>query len=241
MIPAAPAGRVVLITGAAGGLGAGLVAEFVSQGWAVIAGYHRRIPPNVSPRVLTAPLDVTRRDSVDAAVSEGLARWGRVDALVHCAGVVADKPLWQMDAPHWDGVMDVNLKGAWHGAQALLPAMMAQRDGHMVFISSFSARLGARGQANYAAAKAGLLGFTQSLARELGPHNVRVNAVLPGVLPTAMTAGLAPGQMAAFAEANALGRLNAVAEVARFVAFLVTLQNVSGQVFQLDSRIARWT
>jgi 3-oxoacyl-[acyl-carrier protein] reductase len=86
-----------------------------------------------------------------------------------------------------------------------------------------------------------LLGLTTSLAREVGSRNVRVNAVLPGVLPTPMTDGLNEKQLAAFAAANALGRLNSVTEVARFIAFLAATQNISGQLFQLDSRIARWT
>jgi 3-oxoacyl-[acyl-carrier protein] reductase len=146
-----------------------------------------------------------------------------------------------MDEAAWDQVLSVNLKGAVWCAQTVLRPMLRQRDGHIINIASFSARVGARGQANYAAAKAGLLGFTQSLAKEVGPRNVRVNAVLPGVLPTAMTAGLPPATKRAFATANALGRLNSIAEVAAFVVFLATLRNVSGQVFQLDSRTVPWT
>jgi 3-oxoacyl-[acyl-carrier protein] reductase len=118
---------------------------------------------------------------------------------------------------------------------------MRQRDGHIINISSHAGKGGARGQSNYAAAKAGLLGLTQSLARELGSRNVRANAVLPGVLPTRMTAKLSADQMEGFAAANALGRINSLDEVARFIVFLTGTQNISGQVFQLDSRIAPWT
>jgi 3-oxoacyl-[acyl-carrier protein] reductase len=118
--------------------------------------------------------------------------------------------------------------------------MLKQRDGHILNLASFAARAGAAGQANYAAAKAALIGLTVSLAREMGARNVRVNAVLPGVLPTPMTAPLPPQQLAAFAAANALGRLNSVEEVARFIAFLAATHHISGQVFQLDSRIGRW-
>jgi 3-oxoacyl-[acyl-carrier protein] reductase len=119
--------------------------------------------------------------------------------------------------------------------------MLRQRDGHIINIASFAGRAGAGGQSNYAAAKAGLLGLTQSLAREVGSCNVRVNAVLPGVLPTPMTARLTPGQWAALTGANVLGRINSLSEVARFLVFLAGMKNVSGQVFQLDSRIAPWT
>jgi 3-oxoacyl-[acyl-carrier protein] reductase len=119
--------------------------------------------------------------------------------------------------------------------------MMRQRDGHIINISSFGARRGPRGQANYAAAKAGLVGLTQSLAKELGSRNVRVNAIFPGVMPTNMTAHFPAERLEEFAQANALGRINSPDEVARFIVFLAGTQNISGQVFQLDSRIAPWT
>jgi 3-oxoacyl-[acyl-carrier protein] reductase len=135
----------------------------------------------------------------------------------------------------------VNLRGVFLVCRAAAPLLAARGGGHILNLSSHSGRVGARGQANYAAAKAGVIGLTQSLARELGPQNIRVNAVLPGVLPTPMTAGLTPEQLAAFARANALNRLNDPAEVARFLVFLTTLANVSGQVFQLDSRVTPWT
>jgi 3-oxoacyl-[acyl-carrier protein] reductase len=118
--------------------------------------------------------------------------------------------------------------------------MLRQRDGQIINVTSFSARRGQVGQANYAAAKAGLIGLTESLAKEVGARNVRANAVLPGVLPTRMTAQMDPNQLQKLVAGNALQRINSLAEVARFVVFLSTLQNVSGQLFQLDSRIARW-
>ncbi|MBI5385174.1 MAG: SDR family NAD(P)-dependent oxidoreductase [Verrucomicrobia bacterium] len=241
MTSAPPLQRVVLVTGAAGGLGRGLVQEFAAQGWRVGAAYHRTAPPVETEFIWPVPLDVTNPDDAAAVTNRVLSRWGRIDALVNNAGVVADQSLARMTEAEWDRVVDVNLKGAFLCAQAVLRPMLRQHDGHIINISSFTGRVGARGQANYAAAKAGLIGLTQSLAREAGPRNVRVNAVLPGVLPTPMTATLAPDVLSALAAAGTLGRLNDVAEVARFVVFLATLQNVSGQLFQLDSRIAAWT
>jgi 3-oxoacyl-[acyl-carrier protein] reductase len=231
---------VVLITGAAGGLGEGLTKEFAAQGWRVAAGYHQRPFPRESDSVRPVRVDVTRDSEVQAALAQVLGWWRRVDVLVNNAGVTADHPLWQMSEQDWDRVLEVNLKGAALCARAVLPAMLERRDGHIINISSYSGRVGARGQANYTAAKAGLIALTQSLAREAGPGNVRANAVLPGVLPTPMTAGLAQATLTGYARANALGRLNDVAEVARCVVFLAALKNVSGQVWQLDSRIARW-
>jgi 3-oxoacyl-[acyl-carrier protein] reductase len=138
-------------------------------------------------------------------------------------------------------VLDVNLKGAFLCSQAVSRPMASARSGHILNIASWAARHGTRGQANYAAAKAGLIGLTHSLARELGTRDVRVNAVLPGVLPTAMTAKLTPEQLADLSSTNVLGRTGTLEEAARFIVFLAGTQHVSGQVFQLDSRIAAWT
>lgn len=233
--------RVVLVTGAAGGLGQGMVQEFSRQGWRVVAACHHLSAAPAGDSVEHVEMDVTDAGQIAAVVNHALSRWGRLDVLVNNAGVTADQLLAQMSEADWDRVLDCNLKGAFLCAQAVLRSMFKQRDGHIINISSFSGRAGARGQGNYAAAKAGLIGLTQSLAREAGSRNVRVNAILPGVLPTKMTASLGEKALAAFAAANALGRINSIEEVARFVVFLAGMQNVSGQIFQLDSRTARWT
>lgn len=231
----------MLVTGAAGGLGQGLVVEFLAHGWRVAAGWHSTPLRCSGENVLPLPLDVTNRAQVDDAVKQVLARWNRLDALINNAGYTADQLLAQHDETGWQRVLDVNLRGAFLCSQAALRPMLRQRNGHIINLASFSARAGARGQTAYAAAKAGLFGLTQSLAKEVGSRNVRVNAVLPGVLPTPMTAGLKATVLDEFAAANALGRINSVDEVACFVAFLATTRNISGQLFQLDSRIAPWT
>jgi 3-oxoacyl-[acyl-carrier protein] reductase len=231
---------VALITGAAGGLGQALVAEFASHGWRVVAACHRQPAHPETGTVWPLPLDVTNCSQVAAAVARVRQRWDAIQVLINNAGLTADQSVWQLSETDWDRVLAVNLKGAFLCSQAVLPAMVQQRDGQIINVASFSARQGTRGQANYAAAKAGLIGLTQSLAKEVGPCNVRVNAVLPGVLPTPMTAPLGPKRLAELAHTNALGRLNSLAEVARFMAFLASLQNVSGQLFQLDSRICPW-
>lgn len=233
--------KVVLITGAAGGLGRGLTAAFADAGWQVAAGYHVQHPAASHDRVWPVPLDVTAREAPARVVEEVVARWGRLDALINNAGVIADGLVTGLDEAAWDRVIGVNLTGAMACARAAVWPMIRQRDGHMVNLGSFAARRGSRGQANYAAAKAGLIGLTQSLAAEMGSRNIRVNAVLPGVLPTGMTAGLDPKVLGELVAANLLRRGSTVEEVARFVVFLCSLKHVSGQVFQLDSRPARWT
>lgn len=204
-------------------------------------GFHLKEPVVHGYEPLAVPLDVSDRASVTSAVNAVMERWGRLDALVNNAGVTADALSWQLSEEDWDRVLAVNLKGSFLCAQAALRPMLRQRDGHIINIGSFSGRAGQRGQANYAAAKAGLIGLTESLAKEVGSRNVRVNAILPGVLPTPMTAKLSETQLADYAAANALGRINSLSEVAQFIVFLAAMRNVSGQVFQLDSRIARWT
>ena len=231
----------MFITGAGGGLGEALVQVFSREQWRVAAGFHRDPPKPANEATLNFQLDVTSAGSVATAVEQALAKWGRIDALINNAGAVKDAGLWEMADDDWNRVLDVNLKGAFLCVQEVSKIMIRQRAGHIINISSFSGRTGQRGQANYAAAKAGLFGLTTSLARELGSRNVRVNAILPGVLPTKMTAHLTESELDQFAAANALGRINSLDEVARFIVFLAGTQNISGQLFQLDSRIAPWT
>ena len=232
---------VAMITGAAGGLGSALVAEFLSQGWRVVAGTHQKPLDRQAASLWCARWDVLDGERSKTLVREVLDRWGRIDLLVNNAGVIADKMVVTLDESEWQRVIDVNLKGAFLCARAALRPMVRQRQGHIINVASFSGRAGAAGQANYAAAKAGLIGLTQSLAAEVGSRGISVNAILPGVLATPMTAELRDDRMTDFARANVLGRINTVDEIARFTAFLATLRNVSGQIFQLDSRIAPWS
>ena len=233
--------QVILITGAAGGLGQALLEAFAAADWQVVAGWHQTPVSGQPANVFPTPLDVTAAESVSAAFAETLARFGRLDALINNAGIARDALVAQMSDDDWHRVLDVNLKGAFLCAQAALRPMLKQRDGHILNISSFGGRVGRAGQANYAASKAGLIGLTQALAKEAGSRNVRVNAVLPGFLRTRLVGDLSEEQLAAHAASNALGRLNEFAEVARFVTFLAGMRNVSGQVFQLDSRIGPWS
>jgi len=214
---------VVLVTGGEGGLGRGIAAVFRDQGAEVYAPGR-------------GELDVTDTESVTGYI----ARLRRVDVLVNNAGVTADRPLVRMTEDEWQRVIDVNLSGAMRCAQAVARGMIKRRSGVIINVASYSAIMPPFGQANYAAAKAGLIGLTKSLAKELGSRNVRVNAVLPGFLATKMTAGLSDEAVAGVMNDHALGRLNTVDDAARFIVFLATMENISGQVFQLDSRSSSW-
>jgi 3-oxoacyl-[acyl-carrier protein] reductase len=148
-----------------------------------------------------------------------------------------------MTESEFSDVLDVHLKGAFLCSQAALKLMVKQRAGHIIHIGSYSALSGPAGQANYAAAKAGIIALTQSIAAEYGQRGIRANCVLPGFLDTKMTQHLLADetQRQSVLAVHTLGRLNTPAEAARFIAFLHTMENISGQVFQLDSRISRWT
>jgi len=209
----------VIITGGTGDLAAGLIAAFAGDGFHVLAPGRDE-------------LDVRSAESVDAY----FAPLERVDVLVNNAGITRDGPFLRQDSADRDAVIDVNLKGAHLCSQAAAALMVRRRDGHIVNIGSFSALHPPSGQTAYAAAKAGLVGLTRSLAHELGKRNVRANCVLPGFLETKMTADLPDAAREAALERHRLGRFNTVEEAARFIAFLATTRHISGQVFQLDSR-----
>jgi 3-oxoacyl-[acyl-carrier protein] reductase len=172
------------------------------------------------------------------AVKKYIGGVGDLDLLVLNAGITEDKPLARMRSEDWDRVMEVNLTGAFLGAREVARGMARRRCGHIVFISSFSALHPPVGQANYAASKAALLGLMKSMARELGPRNVRVNAILPGFLETCMTENLSDGVRESVREAHVLGHFNTPQAVADFVVFLHgRMPHTSGQEFNLDSRI----
>jgi len=210
-----------LVTGGARGLGKAIADALREVGVEVLA-------PG------SAELDVCDAEAVKRYMTDA----GKLDLLVLNAGVTADGPLARMKESDWDRVMEVNLKGAFVCAREASRQMMKRRCGHVVFISSYSAAHPPAGQANYAASKAALLGLMKSMAQELGPRNVRVNAVFPGFLETAMTDVLPESVKAKSQKSHVLGRFNTPDSVGRFIAFLHReMPHTSGQVFNLDSRI----
>ena len=182
-----------------------------------------------------AELDV----SDPGSVKEFFAKCGEVDLLINAAGVTRDKPMARLASDDWDAVLETCLDGAFRCSRAVLRGMLKRRCGHILQIGSFSARRPPVGQAAYAAAKAGLIGLTQSLAAEAGGRGVRVNAILPGFLETRMTAELSDEVVERARGEHLLGRFNTPGDVAKFIVTLEELSAVSGQVFQLDSRLSR--
>ncbi len=211
----------LVITGGGGGLGRALSAAFHSPLWQASAPGHGEL------------------DVCDAAALCGYFSGRSVDLLICAAGLTRDAPLAHLSERAWDDVIAVNFGGAQACAAAVLPGMLARGSGHIVFISSFSARHPPVGQAAYATAKAGLLGLTQQLAARHGRHGVRVNAILPGFLETPMTRQVTALRRAAIRAEHALDAFNTPAAVAGFIHHLHhQLPHTSGQFFQLDSRPA---
>jgi 3-oxoacyl-[acyl-carrier protein] reductase len=218
--------KVAVITGGAGTLARAVAQGLEASGWKVHA----------PGREL---MDVTDSEQVKAFFA-GLTR---IDLLVNQAGVIEDSSVVKMTDEPFDRVLDVSLTGAFRCAREVLKKMGRQHSGHLIQVGSYAALQGTAGQSNYAAAKAGLIGLTKSIALEYGLRGIRANCVLPGLIETKMTAKLLsdPERRKELESQHALGRFNTVEDAGRFIVFLETMAHVSGQVFQLDSRVGRWS
>ena len=181
-------------------------------------------------------LNVSEQDSVDAAIKDIQLREGAPTILVNNAGITRDNLLMRMKPEEWDDVIATNLTGAFRMSKACLRGMMKARFGRIVNISSVVAAMGNPGQANYAAAKAGMIGFAKSLAREVGARGITVNTVAPGYIATDMTAALTDEQREALLQQVPLGRLGSVADIAHAVAFLVSAEAgyISGETLHVN-------
>jgi 3-oxoacyl-[acyl-carrier protein] reductase len=181
--------------------------------------------------------DVRCGREMEAMMTATVDQWGRIDVLVNNAGRTSDGLLIRMPERDWDSVMETNLGGAFHAIRAAARFMELQGSGHIINIASIVGQQGREGQANYAAAKAGLIGLTKAAASELGGYNIQVNAVLPGYLATDMGQTVTAEAVERIRSRHVLNRFSDPDEVAAFIHHLSRMRNVSGQVFNLDSRI----
>ena len=183
------------------------------------------------------------REELDVRDEEAVGRYfsalPRIDLLINNAGICRDGLVARMAPADWEDVLATNLRGSFFCSRIAARMMARQRSGHCIHLGSHAGMTGTPGQANYAASKSALVAFSQSLATEFGGRGVRSNVVLPGMLATRMSENARARNSEAILKAHALGRLNTAEEAARFIAFLDTLNHVSGQVFQLDSRVTR--
>jgi 3-oxoacyl-[acyl-carrier protein] reductase len=237
-------GKVSLITGASRGIGRATALLLAERGSDVVLA--ARAIDGLGPvaeacaakgvRALAIPIDVSNAESVRAGIEKVLAERGRVDHLVNNAGVTGDGLLMRMKRDDWDRVLKTNLTGAFEVTRAILPAMVRARYGRIVNISSVVGLMGNPGQTSYCAAKAGLIGFTKSLAREVASRQITVNAVAPGLIDTDMTRAMPGEARDKMTGVIPLGRLGTPEDIAEGVAFLLSpgAAYITGEVLNIS-------
>ena len=226
-------GKVALITGGSRGIGKGIVERFLEEG-ADVAFTYVSSPEKaneLAKQLLTSSAVGTRKvmaiqsnagdfNSAQAAVDQVTAEWGRLDVLVNNAGITKDQLLMRMSEADWDAVINTNLKSVFNMTKAVMRTMLKQRSGSIINMSSVVGVKGNAGQANYAASKAGIIGFTKSVALELGSRNIRSNAIAPGFIETEMTGALDPKVVEQWREGIPLKRGGTATDVANACVFL---------------------
>jgi 3-oxoacyl-[acyl-carrier protein] reductase len=236
-------GKVAIVTGASRGIGRAVAALLAARGAHVVAVARADHAAGTvaaihaaGQRADVASVDVTDAGAVEAMVAKTVERHGRVDILVNNAGIARDQLLLRMKREDWDQVIATNLTAAFICTQAVLRPMVRQRSGRIVSISSVVGQTGNAGQANYAASKAGLIGFSRALAREVASRNITVNVVAPGLIDTDMTRALTEKLQGEWASQIPLGRLGETTDVAAAVCFLASdeASYITGQVLAVN-------
>jgi len=238
-------GRIAVVTGGARGIGRAIVERLATQGAnAVIADMlldlaeksAAEISQESGKKIIAYNVDVRSGKSATDLIEHALTEFGKVDILVNNAGITRDTLILRMDEADWDAVLDVNLKGVFNCSKAVVRPMMKQHYGRIINISSVSGQAGQAGQTNYSASKAGVIGFTKALAREVASRQITVNAVAPGFIPTALTVDLPDDLKKSILSATPAGRMGTPEEVAAAVAFLASEEAayINGQVLAVD-------
>ena len=234
-------GKVAFVTGGTRGIGFAIAEALVASGARVaISGRDAGRAAEASSRLgggaVGVACDVADEAQVDTAIAAIETGLGGIDILVNNAGVTRDNILLRLDGAAWDEVLDTNLKGAFHTSRAVIKGMMKRRSGRIINISSIVGLIGNKGQANYAASKAGLIGFTKAIAREYASRGITANCVAPGYIETDMTNALPEDARKALLDSIALGRLGQPADIAGAVLYLASdlAAYVTGQVLVVD-------
>ena len=233
--------KIALVTGASRGIGRAVAVELASAGYDIIVNY----AGNVAAADETVKLveekgvqahkmqfDVSNKEAVDVAIAEILEKYGKIDVLVNNAGITRDGLFMRMSGENWLDVINTNLNSAYYVTNPVAKAMIKQRAGVIINMSSIVGVNGNAGQANYAAAKAGIIGLTKSLAKELGSRNIRVNAIAPGFIQTDMTKGLPEEKITEHIPLKTLGQPEDIARLVRFLTVEGTY--ITGQVIGVD-------
>ena len=236
--------QVALVTGGARGIGKAISEALATAGARVIVSDIDLAAAQATaaelsqkgPGAVAVAADVSNSASVEAMMKEALQHYGRIDILINNAGITRDGLLLRMKEEDWDLVMNINLKGVYLCTKAIMRSMMKQRSGRIINIASVVGVMGNAGQANYAASKAGVIGFTKSAAKEMAPRGINVNAVAPGFIATDMTEKLSDEVKADFLKSIPLGRAGTAEDVADVVLFLASpaAAYITGQVIHID-------
>jgi 3-oxoacyl-[acyl-carrier protein] reductase len=240
--------QVAIVTGGTKGIGRAICLLFAEQGARVVANFSKDVDAaedlmsEAKSKRLGIGLfkaDVTQFDQVKEMVEETFAQYGKIDILVNNVGLVRDNFLMLMSDEDWDSLMKTNLTALFYCCKTVIRKMIPQRKGKIINISSISGILGTSGQANYAATKGGVISFTKSLARELGPFNIHVNAVAPGLIESEVVSKMPKEKVEAILKSSSLGRIGKPEEVAKVVLFLASEHSnyITGQTIVVDGGI----
>ena len=233
--------KVALVTGGSRGIGKACALELARAGYDVVINYAGNVDAaNKTVEEIKAlgvdsaayKFDVSDKEQVNASIAEIVEKYGRIDVLVNNAGITRDGLFMRMSDENWDAVINTNLSSAFYVSQPVVKVMMKQRSGAIVNMSSVVGVSGNAGQANYSAAKAGLIGLTKTLAKELGSRGIRVNAVAPGFINTDMTKDLDTSKFLDYIPLKRLGEVEDIAKAVKFLA--VDTDYVTGQVLEVD-------
>lgn len=237
--------KTVLITGASKGIGAATAIRFAEKGYNVVMNYNKSVQSALILQkslsesgfsVIAYQANVRNRIDVDLMVKETVARFGGIDILINNAGVSNQSLFTDLSEIEWSEIMDVNLNGVFNCTQAVLPHMIAKKSGCIINISSMWGQVGASCEVAYSAAKAGVIGMTKALAKEVGPSGIRVNCIAPGLIETGMNQELTLEDVAALVEDTPVGRIGSADDVASAALFLASDDSsfITGQVLGVN-------
>jgi 3-oxoacyl-[acyl-carrier protein] reductase len=236
-------GKVAIVTGASRGIGRATALALAAEGAKVVVNYASssaaadQVVAEIAAlgsEAIALTADVSKPDQVDALISATMEKWGAIDILVNNAGITRDTLLLRMKLEDWQAVIDLNLTGVFLCTRAVSKIMLKQRSGRIVNITSVSGQTGNPGQANYSAAKAGVIGFTRTVAKELASRGITVNAVAPGFIATDMTHDLKSDEILKFIPLSRYGQPEEVAGMIRFLAADPAAAYITGQVMNVD-------